>query len=96
MNQSYIGIVTAHGLQAIYRESDHLRRTVHQRIYQDRPSSGLCCWAVMPDELLQRIELQLKAGEGQEALLTLQEHAPFLGPILPSSSWNTPGTRETF
>jgi hypothetical protein len=85
MNQSYLAIVTPHGLQAIFRESDQVWRSIRRRIYHDRRPSELCCWAVMPDELMQQIELQISDGESEEALQALQEYAAFLGPILPSS-----------
>ncbi len=85
MNRSYVGIVTDHGLQAIYRESDHLMRFLDRQLYRNRPFGGLCYWAVMPDEVVVQIELQIRHGESQEALKALQEHADFLGPILPSS-----------
>ena len=85
MNRSYVGIVTAHGLQAIYRESDHLMRFLDRQLYRNRPFGGLCYWAVMPDEVVVQIELQISDGESEEALQALQEYAAFLGPILPSS-----------
>jgi len=91
MNRSYVGIVTAQGLQAIYRESDHLVRFLHRRLYRQRPFDGLCYWAVMPDERVGQIESQIDQGDGQAALKSLQECADYLGAILPSS-----GTLSTF
>jgi hypothetical protein len=93
MNRSYVGIVTAQGLQAIYRESDHLVRFLHRRLYRKRPFTGFCYWAVMPDDRVGQIELQINQGDGQAALKSLQECADYLGPILPSS--DTLSTFET-
>ena len=93
MNRSYVGIVTAQGLQAIYRESDHLVRFLHRRLYRQRPFDGFCYWAVMPDERVGQIESQIDQGDGQAALKSLQECADYLGAILPSS--DTLSTFET-
>ena len=90
MNRSYIGIVTAQGLQAIYHESDHLVRFLNRRLYRKRPFGGLCYWAVMPDDVVPQIELQIRHGESQEALKSLQEYADFLGPIPPCSDTSRP------
>jgi hypothetical protein len=90
MNRSYVGIVTAHGLQAIYRESDHLMRFLDRQLYRNRPFGGICYWAVIPDDVVAQIELQIRQGESQEALKSLQEYADFLGPIPPCSDTSRP------
>jgi len=84
MIQSYVGVITAKGLQAIYRESDHVVRFLERRLYRTRPVAGLCYWAVLGDQELEYIELQLQCGESQAALRTLEEAAEFGGFILPS------------
>jgi len=88
MNRSYVGIVTASGLQAIYIESDHLLRFLDRRIYRKQPYEGLCCWAVMPEEAARQIEHQTRMGQNQHALAALQEHSIYCGSILPSSGEN--------
>ena len=85
MNQSYVGVITTHGLQAIYLESDHLVRFLDRQLYRKQPFCGLCCWAVVADQVVEQIEIQIRLGESQAALKVLQEYADFLGPILPSS-----------
>jgi len=84
MIQSYVGVITAEGLQAIYRESDHLVRFLERQIYRRRPVAGLCYWAVLGDQDLEYIELQLQHGECQAALRALEETAEFGGAILPT------------
>ena len=85
MGQSYVGVITAHGLQAIYRENNHVVRFLDRQLYRKKPFCGLCCWAVIPDQVVQQIEIQIRLGECQAALRSLQEHASFMGPILPAS-----------
>ena len=85
MNRSYIGIVTTSGLQAIYRETDHVMRFLHRRLYRKRPYDGVCCWAVMSVEAAERIERQTKLGETQLALRALQENSIHFGSILPAT-----------
>ncbi len=84
MTQSYVGVITTEGLQAIYRESDHLVRFLERRLYRTRPVAGLCYWAVLADQDLEYIELQLQQGESHAALRSLEEAAEFGGVILPS------------
>jgi hypothetical protein len=84
MNQSYVGVITAEGLQAIYRESDHLVRFLERRLYRSRPVAGLCYWAVLADRDLEHIELQIQQGESRAALRALEEAAEFGGVILPT------------
>lgn len=84
MNQSYVGVITADGLQAIYRESDHLVRFLERRLYRTRPVAGLCFWAVLGDQDHEYIELQLQHGESHAALRALEETAEFGGVILPT------------
>ena len=84
MNRSYVGVVTAQGLQAIYQESDHLLRFLNRRLYRKQPFLGLCCWAVMAEEFADQIERQTKVGDSQSALRAFQENAIHFGSILPS------------
>ncbi len=85
MNRSYVGVVTARGLQAIYRENDHVVQFLNRRFYRQEPYSGICCWAVMADETADQVERQMEFGENQLALRTLQSHALHCGSILPNA-----------
>lgn len=85
MNQSYVGVITAHGLQAIYQESDHVVQFLDRQLYRKKPFFGLCCWAVIADHVAEQIEFQIRLGDSKAALRVLQEYADFLGPILPRS-----------
>ena len=84
--QSYVGIVTADGLQAIYRENEHVLRFLDRQIYRKKPFPGLCYWAVIAKPVVEQIEIQIRLGDSLSALQVLQEHADFLGPILPESN----------
>lgn len=84
MNRSYVGIITAQGLQALYSENDHLLRFVVRRIYRKRPYDGICCWAVIPEEAAELIERQTEQGESQLAFQALQEYSIHGGSILPA------------
>ena len=84
MNRSYIGVVTTTGLEAIYSETDDVRRFLSRRLYRRRPNEAFCCWAVMTAEEAEYIDHQTKAGEHQLALRALQEYSVHFGSILPT------------
>ena len=84
MNRAYVGIVTRRGLEAIFPENDHVVRFLHRRVYRRRPFAGVCCWAVLSDEMTDQIEWHLEFGENLLALQTLLSEAVQYGSIPPS------------
>ena len=83
MNQSYLGIVTRNGLEAIYLEEDHVIRFLHRRLYRRNACDGICCWAVMNDDVVQHVRMLIREADGLAALRTLQTHATHWGVSLP-------------
>lgn len=86
MNRSYLGIVTHRGLEAIFREEDHVIRFLHRRLYRRQSCDGICCWAVMNDDVVRHIQLLIREADCHAALRTLQTHALHWGVSLPDVS----------
>jgi len=86
MNRSYLCIVTRRGLEAIFREEEHVIRFLHRRLYRQRSCDGICCWAVMNDDVVRHIQLLIREADGLAALRTLQTHASHWGVSLPDAA----------
>lgn len=84
MQRSYVGIVTARGLEALFPESERAVRLLDRRIYGPRPFLGFCCWAVLRDEVAQQVRDYLKEGDRHSAYRVLELSATAFGPIMPS------------
>ena len=82
--RSYVGIVTSHGLQALFPESDYALRGLVRVAYTARPMRGVCYWAAMQIPEATEIQGQLDEGDSNRAFQILQTSATSLGPILPS------------
>jgi len=84
MMRSYLGIVTSHGLQSLFPESDYALRGLVRVAYTERPVRGVCYWAAMQIPEATEIQGQLDEGDTGRAFQILQTSARFVGPILPS------------
>ena len=83
MYQSYVGIISRHGLESFFPENDHIVRFLVRRAYRRQPLESLCYWAVMPDSTADDIQWQLSCGDRERALVTLHASAVALGTMLP-------------
>ncbi len=83
MNKSYIGIVTRHGLEALYRENAHVIRFLHRRVYRKQPITAICYSAVLDDQVARAIEWQISVGDRGLALTTFQIYSIDSGSSLP-------------
>lgn len=91
MNDSYIGLVTRSGLQALYPESKHVVRFLERRAFR-RPPYSILIWAVLASNIAECIEYELSIGEAVSALKILQLEALYFGTL---SSEITCGEYET-
>ena len=80
MNDSYIGLVTRNGLQALYPESKHVVRFLERRAFR-RPPYSILIWAVLTSDIAECIEYELSIGESVSALKILQMEALFFGTL---------------
>ena len=85
MEGSYVRIVTRHGLEALFPESDDLVRFLDRRVYRRLPYLGICVWAVLQQDIADLVQHQLRNGDQDRALSLLQDHSRSHGPILPST-----------
>ena len=92
MLQNYLGIVSNHGLELLFPESDYVRRCLTQLAYKQLPARRICCWAAIHTAVVSEIQGQLDGGETDLALQLLQASAHFFGPVLPSD--NSPSLDE--
>ena len=82
--QSYLGIITSHGLQSLFLESEYVLRFLARLAYAEQPTRGVCYWAAIQVPEANEIQGQLEEGDNDTALQILQASARFIGPILPS------------
>lgn len=82
--RSYVGIVTGHGLQSLFPESEYALQGLARVAYTERPMRGVCYWAAMHVPEASEIQGQLDEGDTDRAFQILQASARFFGPVLPS------------
>ena len=84
MGRSYVGIISARGLESVLPETDHAVPFLVRRAYGRRSGEAVCYWAVMPDSTARAVELQLQAHLHEDAFRKLRGEAAHFGTILPS------------
>jgi hypothetical protein len=84
MMRSYLGIITSHGLESLFLESDYVLQFLARLAYTEQPLRGVCYWAAMNVPEATEIQGQLDEGDSDRALQILHASARFIGPILPS------------
>lgn len=84
MLRAYVGIISCHGLELLLPEQEHVADSLSQRIYNDRSHRAACCWAVLGEVAAWEVSRQLAMGNPLDALVTLDQAAVQLGPILPA------------
>jgi hypothetical protein len=84
MLRAYVGLVDRRGLRVFLPENES-SLTLIRRLSQRWAVAG-CCWAVVAQEVSERIELFLEDGEWGVAWRVLCAGATEAGPILPAAS----------
>ena len=83
MANAYLGIVSRKGLEMLVPETKHAETFLLKRTARRGGRDAFCCWAVLPERAVWEIQRDLCSGRHQEALITLNAEARFLGTVLP-------------
>ena len=84
MHRNYIGIITPHGLEALYPESDDILRFLQRRLARRTTNPAICYWFDIDEQAATELTRHLRQGYTREALQELQAHVRFGGPMLPA------------
>ena len=83
MAKSYIGIISPRGLVLLVPETEETAAVVMRRTYGERSREQACCWAVMPDTVVDVVQEKLSRQRFHDALVTVSSEATCCGTILP-------------
>jgi hypothetical protein len=83
MTGSYLGIITPRGLELLVRETEHAAPFVLRRTYRQSAEDAVCCWAVLPEEIAQKLARYIRHRWYLEALVVLNGEARQVGTLLP-------------
>ena len=93
MLQSYVGIASSHGLNALFVENAETLRLVGRAAPPaGQPRVGF--WAVMLDQDARRVAALLREGERREALRLLDRTVQDIGRLFPTPQTEGAGKRR--
>ena len=83
MTNSYLGIVTARGLETLVVETEHAAPFLLRRVSRRPFGEAIALWAVLDDRTARDLTQQITSGRFEVALRELDARALHLGTLLP-------------
>ena len=83
MTNSYLGIVTARGLETLVVETEHAAPFLLRRVARRPFGEALALWAVLDDRVARDLTQHISGGRFEVALRELDARALHLGTLLP-------------
>jgi len=84
MTNSYLGIITPRGLEALVLETDHDALFLNRRVERQFQGDAILCWAVLDARTARNVIGHIGFRRFGEALDQLNRRAIHLGTLLPS------------
>jgi hypothetical protein len=83
VTNSYLGIITARGLETLVLETEHAAPFLFRRMARQPRGEAMGCWAVLDEKTARDLTRQVAARRFEEALRQLSIRALHLGTLLP-------------
>ena len=83
MTNSYLGIITSRGLEALVLETEHAALFLNRRVARRFQGDAILCWAVLDGRSARVLTGHISARRFGEALDQLNCRAIHLGTLLP-------------
>lgn len=95
MLRSYVGIASRRGLVAFVPEHGPAVRRLLEKTYgAPSPIDAVCWWAFLDEDGAATVLQELEQGEHVRALVTLNQQAAQIGPILPGDVVSEPAANR--
>lgn len=83
MTNSYLGIITARGLETLVVETEHAALFLLRRVARRPLGEAVVFWAVLDDRAARDLARQIGSRQFEESLRQLNARALHLGTLLP-------------
>ena len=83
MTDSYLGVITARGLERLVIETEHAARFLFRQAARWPQGEAMVCWAVLDEKTARDITRQIKCRNPEEAFRQFNTRAYHLGTLVP-------------